>query len=65
MSKIYNKQEAFRGNTIIVLTILVILCMISRILFMGRHLEGWDSVDFALGLHDYDSFKKAYTGKFW
>lgn len=21
---------------------------------MGRHLEGWDSIDFALGLHDYD-----------
>jgi 4-amino-4-deoxy-L-arabinose transferase-like glycosyltransferase len=28
--------------------------MTSRILFMGRHLEGWDSIDFALGLHDYD-----------
>lgn len=54
MSKKYNKLEDFRGNTLIVLTILVILCMISRILFMGRHLEGWDSVDFALGLHDYD-----------
>ena len=43
-----------RRNNIIILAVLVVICMASRILFMGRHLEGWDSIDFALGLHDYD-----------
>ncbi|MGR3176543.1 MAG: ArnT family glycosyltransferase [Candidatus Anammoxibacter sp.] len=28
--------------------------MASRIMFAGRYLEGWDGVDFALALHDYD-----------
>lgn len=28
--------------------------MTSRIVFMGRYLEAWDSIDFALGLRDYD-----------
>ena len=36
------------------LAALVVICMVSRLLFMGEYLEGWDSIDFALGLHDYD-----------
>jgi 4-amino-4-deoxy-L-arabinose transferase-like glycosyltransferase len=43
-----------KGNSVVILTILVAICLASRLLFMGQHLEGWDSVDFALGLHDYD-----------
>ncbi len=41
-------------NTILKLSILVVICVTSRILFMGTHFGGWDSIDFALGLRDYD-----------
>ncbi|MGR3219291.1 MAG: ArnT family glycosyltransferase [Candidatus Anammoxibacter sp.] len=38
-----------------VITIFItLLCLASRIMFAGRYIEGWDSVDFALALHDYD-----------
>ncbi|MGR3317284.1 MAG: glycosyltransferase family 39 protein [Candidatus Anammoxibacter sp.] len=37
-----------------ILILITLLCMASRIMFAGRYLEGWDSVDFALALHDYD-----------
>ena len=54
MLKRYNKLMNSRSNTIIILTVLVAICMVSRLLFIGEYLEGWDSIDFALGLHDYD-----------
>ncbi len=41
-------------NTILKSSLLVVVCLASRILFIGTHMEGWDSIDFALGLHDYD-----------
>ena len=44
----------FHRNTFLILAVLVFICMVSRILFIGEYLEGWDSIDFALGLHDYD-----------
>ncbi|OHB88554.1 MAG: hypothetical protein A3D13_02610 [Planctomycetes bacterium RIFCSPHIGHO2_02_FULL_40_12] len=54
MSKTYTKVKDSRSNALIVLAALMAICMTSRLLFMGEYLEGWDSVDFALGLHDYD-----------
>jgi len=54
MSKTYIKVKESRLNTILILAILVAVCMVSRLLFIGEYLEGWDSIDFALGLHDYD-----------
>ena len=37
-----------------ILILITFLCMVSRIMFAGRYLAGWDGVDFALALHDYD-----------
>ena len=54
MTNTYTKVKNPRSNTLIVLAVLVAICMVSRLLFMGECLEGWDSIDFALGLHDYD-----------
>ena len=54
MLKKYNKLMNSRSNTVIILAVLVAICMVSRLLFIGEYLEGWDSIDFALGLHDYD-----------
>ncbi len=54
MLKSYSKVRDYQCQTVIILTALVVICMATRLLFMGRYLEGWDSVDFALGLHDYD-----------
>lgn len=48
------KMKNLQRNTIIILAALIVICMVSRILFIGHYLEGWDSIDFALGLHDYD-----------
>ncbi|MGR3301705.1 MAG: ArnT family glycosyltransferase [Candidatus Scalindua sp.] len=54
MLKTYTKVKDSRSNTLIVLAALVAICMVSRLLFIGEYLEGWDSIDFAMGLHDYD-----------
>jgi 4-amino-4-deoxy-L-arabinose transferase-like glycosyltransferase len=54
MSKTYLKVKDSQRDTVIILAVLVVISIITRLLFMGRHLEGWDSIDFALGLHDYD-----------
>lgn len=54
MSKTYTKVKDSRSNTLIVLAAIMAICMVSRLLFIGEYLEGWDSIDFALGLHDYD-----------
>lgn len=34
--------------------ILFLVCLLTRLCFTGRHLDSCDSIDFALGLHDYD-----------
>jgi len=47
-------MKNLRHSTILKLAILMVICLASRILFIGTHLEGWDSIDFALGLRDYD-----------
>lgn len=44
----------FKRHTILILSFLVVVCLASRLLFLGKYLEGWDSIDFALGLHDFD-----------
>jgi hypothetical protein len=54
MSIKYSQVKDSQRNTVIILAVLVAICMISRLLFIGEYLEGWDSIDFALGLHDYD-----------
>ena len=54
MSKKYSNVNDSQRETIIALAVLVVISMAARLLFMGRHLEGWDCIDFALGLHDYD-----------
>jgi 4-amino-4-deoxy-L-arabinose transferase-like glycosyltransferase len=48
------RVKSTQNTTILILAILVAICMASRILFVGEYLEGWDSIDFALGLRDYD-----------
>lgn len=48
------KVKITQNNTLLLLAILVVICLSSRILFIGKNLEGWDSIDFALGLSDYD-----------
>ena len=47
-------MKNLRHNTILILSLLVSICLACRILFVGEYLEGWDSIDFALGLRDYD-----------
>ena len=54
MSKIYSEVNDSPRKTVTALAVLVVISMAARLLFMGTHLEGWDSIDFALGLHDYD-----------
>jgi hypothetical protein len=54
MSITYSKVKGSQRKTVIILAVLVVICMATRLMFMGTHLEGWDSIDFALGLHDYD-----------
>ena len=54
MLKTNSNVNDSQRKTVIILTVLVVISMASRLLFMGTHLEGWDSIDFALGLHDYD-----------
>ena len=49
-----DRFNCLRRNTVIILAVLVVISMTARLLFMGTHLGGWDSIDFALGLHDYD-----------
>ena len=34
--------------------ILFFICFLTRLCFVGRYLDSCDSIDFALGLHDYD-----------
>jgi len=34
--------------------ILFFICFLTRLCFVGRYLDGCDSIDFAFGLHDYD-----------
>jgi hypothetical protein len=48
------KDSQYKTVIVLVLAVLVVISMAARLLFMGTHLEGWDSIDFALGLHDYD-----------
>ncbi len=48
------RVKSMQNTTILILSLLVVVCLVSRIFFIGTHLEGWDSVDFALGLRDYD-----------
>ncbi len=50
----YSKVKKSQCNALIILTVLIFINISTRLLFMGKHLEGWDSIDFALGLHDYD-----------
>ncbi|WP_096896460.1 ArnT family glycosyltransferase [Candidatus Scalindua japonica] len=54
MSIKHSKMKGPYQNTVIILAVLVVISMVTRLLFMGTYLEGWDSIDFALGLHDYD-----------
>lgn len=54
MPKKYSEVKNSQRETVIKLAVLVVISMATRLAFMGRHLEGWDSIDFALGLHDYD-----------
>ena len=54
MLKTYPKAKDSQRNAVTILAVLVVISMVTRLLFMGRHLEGWDSIDFALGLRDYD-----------
>ena len=54
MSNTYSKVKKSQRKTVIILAVFVVISMATRLLFMGTHLEGWDSIDFALGLHDYD-----------
>ena len=54
MLKTNSNVNDSQRKTVIVLTVLVIISMAARLLFMGTSLDGWDSIDFALGLHDYD-----------
>lgn len=35
-------------------SILFFICLLTRLCFIGRYLDSYDSVNFALGLHDYD-----------
>ena len=35
-------------------SILFSICLLTRLCFVGRYLDSCDSIDFALGLHDYD-----------
>ena len=35
-------------------SILFSICFLTRLCFVGRYLDSCDSIDFALGLHDYD-----------
>lgn len=50
----HRSRICFLSNTVTILAVLVVISMATRLLFMGRHLDGWDSIDFALGLSDYD-----------
>ena len=54
MLKTYSEANSSQRETVTALAVLVVISMAARLLFMGTHLEGWDSIDFALGLHDYD-----------
>lgn len=36
------------------ITILFCICLLTRLCFVARYLDSCDSIDFALGLHDYD-----------
>jgi hypothetical protein len=44
-------QVAYRYRWLVLLTL---LCLVSRLMGLSPVLEGWDSVDFALALDDYD-----------
>jgi hypothetical protein len=54
MLKTYPKAKDSQHNAVTMLAVLVVISVVTRLLFMGRHLGGWDSIDFALGLRDYD-----------
>ena len=47
-------MKSTQNKTILILAALVVISMSTRLLFMGTHLEGWNSIDFALGIQDYD-----------
>ncbi len=46
--------------------IIMILCFVSRLMCAGHSLEGWDDVDFALALYDYDltAYQPHFPGYF-
>lgn len=46
--------------------LITLLCLVTRFIFAGEYLEGWDDVDFALALHDYDlaAFQPHFPGYF-
>lgn len=48
MMRIYFKD--FRCKV----SLLFFVCLLVRLCFVGRYLDSYDSIDFALGLHDYD-----------
>ncbi|MBT3877950.1 MAG: hypothetical protein HON76_21620 [Candidatus Scalindua sp.] len=50
-------MKSIHNKTILILDVLVAISMSARLLFMGNHQEGWDSIDFVLGFHDYDITK--------